>query len=91
MVNPNDNEIKNLMWLMNQREYWLLREDGEQRIGTITGTIGPIIADIEININTDQEYSKITITEDVKLITPGAYRILGNPFTISVERVVPNE
>ncbi len=50
MVNPNDNEIKNLMWLMTQREYWLLREDGEQRIGTITGTIGPIIADIEINI-----------------------------------------
>ena len=59
--------------------------------GTTIDKIKETYPDIEININTDQEYSKITITEDVKLITPGAYRILGNPFTISVERVVPNE
>ena len=48
-------------------------------------------SDVEIKINNDQDYSKILITENVKLITPGAYRILGNPFTISVERVVSNE
>lgn len=48
-------------------------------------------SDIEIKISNEEEYSKISITEDVKLITPGAYRILGNPFTISVERVVSNE
>ena len=59
--------------------------------GTTIDKIKETYPDIEIKINTDQKYSKITITEDVKLITPGAYRILGNPFAISVERVVPNE
>ena len=32
----------------------------------------------------------ITITENVKVITPGLNLILGNPYKITVERVIPN-
>lgn len=46
---------------------------------------------LEIDIIDDNEYSKIKITDSIDLITPGAYRILGSPYTISVERVVYNE
>ncbi len=59
--------------------------------GTTIDKIKETYPDIEININNEEEYSRLTIYENVKLITPGAYRILGDPFTISVERVVPNE
>ena len=47
--------------------------------------------EIEIDITNEQNYSKITLIDNIELITPGAYRILGSPFVISVERVVYNE
>ena len=39
----------------------------------------------------DDDYHKITITDKVKVITPGLNRILGNPYNIKVERYIPNE
>ena len=39
----------------------------------------------------DTDYHKITITDKVKIITPGLNRILGNPYSIKVERYIPNE
>ena len=38
----------------------------------------------------NKKYTDITITENVKVITPGLNLILGNPYKITVERVIPN-
>ena len=38
----------------------------------------------------DNQYTNITITENVKVITPGLNLILGNPYKITVERIIPN-
>lgn len=45
----------------------------------------------EITINNEQGQTKVIIVKNVKLITPGAYQIFGNPYTISVERIIENE
>lgn len=37
------------------------------------------------------DYKKITVTKEVNLITPFMDRILGNPYLIEVERIVPND
>lgn len=46
---------------------------------------------IEINIKIQDSYQIVLTKEDVKLITPGIYRILDNPFEIEVERAIPYE
>ena len=46
---------------------------------------------IKINISEDSEYKEITISENIKLITPGFNRIFGNPYKIKVVRYIPNE
>lgn len=45
---------------------------------------------VEININSDDKYTKIIISDDVDIMTPGLNRILGNPYNIKVERTIPN-
>ncbi len=48
-------------------------------------------SDIEVKVNNyKDDYRKITIIQDVKIITPFLDRILGNPCQIKVERVIPN-
>lgn len=59
--------------------------------GSTIEDIKNIYTDIDIDITSYKEYSRITIYDNIKLITPGAYRILGSPYIISVERVVYNE
>ncbi len=44
---------------------------------------------IEVN-NYKNNYKKVTITQEVKTITPFLDRILGNPYQIKIERVIPN-
>ena len=45
--------------------------------------------DNKIDIIDNEEYYKFTITTSINLITPGLNRILGNPYIVNVERVVP--
>jgi len=45
---------------------------------------------LDITMKEDNQYTDITITENVKVITPGLNLILGNPYKITVERVIPN-
>lgn len=45
--------------------------------------------DSSVSITNEGEYYKIKITTSINLITPGLNRILGDPYLISVERVVP--
>ncbi len=44
-----------------------------------------------IEVNSEGEYDKITITGNVKLNTPGFNRIFGNPYKIQVERYLRHE
>ena len=46
--------------------------------------------DLDMTMKEDNQYTNITITENVKVITPGLNLILGNPYKITVERVIPN-
>lgn len=51
-----------------------------------------IYSKLKVEINTyKDDYKKITISKEVDLVTPFLDRILGNPYFVSVERVVPNE
>ena len=44
----------------------------------------------KINISSDDKYTKIIISDDVDIMTPGLNRILGNPYNIKVEWTIPN-
>lgn len=44
----------------------------------------------EIEILEIDGYDRVTIKTKVKLITPGLSRIFGSPYTIKVERNIPN-
>ena len=46
--------------------------------------------DVQIN-NYKNDYKKITLIKEVKLITPFMNEIFGNPYLIEVERIVPND
>ena len=46
--------------------------------------------DYTIELTKENEFSKITITDNVNLITPGMNRVLDNPYPVKVERVVYN-
>lgn len=46
--------------------------------------------DIDISGYKD-DYKKITISKKIKLITPFLDRIMGNPYLIEVERVIPDD
>ena len=45
--------------------------------------------DNSINISNNGEYYTIIIRTSVNLITPGLNRVLGEPYLLNVERVVP--
>ena len=47
--------------------------------------------DVSVKVDDYQDkYKKITVSQDIKVITPFLDRILGNPCKIKVERIVPN-
>ena len=58
--------------------------------GTSIEEIREKYSDNSINVSNDGKYYTFTITTSVNLITPGLNRILGEPYKIDVERVVPN-
>lgn len=45
---------------------------------------------VEINAYKD-DYKKIIVSREVNLMTPGMNRLLGTPYLITVERIVPND
>ena len=47
--------------------------------------------DIDINISVKDKYQIIYFKENVDMVTPGMSRIIGDPFVIEVERVIPYE
>ena len=57
--------------------------------GTSLDEIEELYEDNEIDIFNDGEYYKFTISTSINLITPGLNRILGEPYVIGVERIVP--
>ena len=59
--------------------------------GKTISEIKNIYQDLDISINLDNDYYKISVIDSVKIITPGLNRILGNPYKIEVERYIPNE
>ena len=61
------------------------------RSGKSINEINNIYPKLDITSETDGDYNKIIITDNVKVITPGLNRILGNPYEIMVERYIPNE
>ncbi len=53
--------------------------------------IKTIYPNVEIQISTyEKEYQKIIFEQKVSLITPFLERILGNPCSVQVERIIPN-
>ena len=44
-----------------------------------------------ITIDNDEDYYKFKIENNIKMITPGASKIFGNPYKIKVLRYVPYE
>ena len=57
--------------------------------GTTIDEIRNIYSENIINVSTNENYYKFRISTAVNLITPGLNRILGDPYVIYVERVVP--
>ena len=51
--------------------------------------IKELYKDNEINISREKNYYIFNITTSVNVITPGLNKILGDPYKIKVERVVP--
>ena len=47
---------------------------------------------VDINLSTYQDqYSKVLVKKKVSFVNPLFFRIFGNPFYATVERVVPND
>ena len=48
-------------------------------------------SDVKIKISQyETDYQKVTLTTELDLITPFLDRLLGNPYQIEVERIIPN-
>lgn len=57
--------------------------------GTSIDEIEKIYDDASIDVSNDGKYYTFKITTSVNLITPGLNKILGDPYVIDVERVIP--
>lgn len=57
--------------------------------GTTTEEIESIYKNYKVNVSDDTDYYKIKISKNIKLRTPGLGKIMGNPYKIEIERVVP--
>ena len=46
--------------------------------------------DITIDVSSDDQYTTLKIYEDIDVMTPGLNLVLGDPYKVEVERVIPN-
>ena len=53
--------------------------------------INLLYPDLVISFTDDEDYTKIMVKDNVKLVTPGFNRIFGNPYQVMVERYIPYE
>lgn len=53
--------------------------------------IRKIYPELDIKLKEEEKYTNITINKDVNIITPGLNLILGDPYKVSIERVIPND
>lgn len=53
--------------------------------------IKDLYKEIEINIDNDEDYIKVILTDQVNIMTPGLNRVLGDPYIVKVERFVYND
>jgi len=47
--------------------------------------------DVEINIENENDYMKVTISNQIDIITPGLNRVFDDPYVVLVERIVYND
>lgn len=50
-----------------------------------------IYTDIDVNIEENDDYLKIVLSNKVNIITPGLNRIFDDPYIVKVERLVYND
>lgn len=46
--------------------------------------------ELSIDIKSDNKYTTIKISKDVDVMTPGLNLVLGDPYNVFVERIIPN-
>lgn len=59
--------------------------------GTNIDAIKSKYSDLDIDLKDADKYTEIKITKSINIITPGLNLILGNPYKVIVERVIPND
>ena len=52
--------------------------------------IKKLYPNIDIDISNDNRYTTIELYEYVNVMTPGLNLVLGDPYVIQVERIIPN-
>lgn len=50
-----------------------------------------LYTDVKINIQEENDYLKITLSDEIDIITPGLNRVLEDPYIVTVERFVYND
>lgn len=54
--------------------------------------VDEVYSKLDVDVSAYKEdYKKVTISKKIKLITPFMDRVLGNPYLIEIERVIPDE
>lgn len=51
--------------------------------------IQDLYKDIQIELVNVNDYTKLVFKDKVNIVTPGMNRVFGNPYIITVERVIP--
>lgn len=51
--------------------------------------IQDLYKDIQIELVNVNDYTKLVFKDKVNIVTPGMNRVFGNPYVITVERVIP--
>jgi Flp pilus assembly protein TadG len=59
--------------------------------GTSIDEIRNMYPKINIEVTNENDYDNVIIKGNVKIITPGLNRILGNPYKVYVKRYIPHE
>ena len=59
--------------------------------GTSIDEIKNKYSSLDIDLKDVDKYTEIKITKSINIITPGLNLILGNPYKVIVERVIPND
>lgn len=59
--------------------------------GTELSEISKIYSNIDVKVEVyEHDYEKVVLTEKVDIITPFLDKILGDPCSVEVERIIPN-